>query len=144
MARRGPTLPAPGWPCGAAAPESTSRVRRRPSPPGHVIGVEKGIILGDPDMAHVSTSYVERQNLTMRMSMRRFTRLTNGFSKKFENHCHAVALHMFYYNFIRVHQTIKTTPAKAAGVTDRAWTMLDVVGLIESAECEGARTATAT
>jgi IS1 family transposase len=125
---------------GASGSEKSPETRYSP---GHVIGVEKGIISGDPDMAHVSTSYVERQNLTMRMSMRRFTRLTNGFSKKFENHCHAVALHMFYYNFIRVHQTIKMTPAKAAGVTDRAWTMLDIVGLVESAECEAAESTNA-
>jgi len=92
-----------------------------------------------PDEKHINTSYVERQNLTMRMSMRRFTRLTNGFSKKFENHCHSISLHMFYYNFVRVHQTIRRTPAMAAGVTDRQWTMLDVVGLIESAECEAAQ-----
>jgi len=72
------------------------------------------------------------------MGMRRFTRLTNGFSKKFENHCHAVSLHMFYYNFVRVHQTIGTTPAMAAKVTDRRWSMLDIVDLIESAECEAA------
>src|SRR5436305_823338 len=110
--------------------------------PGHVIGVERTTISGDPDKEFINTSYVERQNLTMRMSMRRFTRLTNGFSKKFENHCHAVALHMFYYNFIRVHQTIKTTPAVAAGVTDRVWTMRYVVELIESRECEAAEAAT--
>src|SRR6266498_4947941 len=111
--------------------------------PAVCMGARKAIISGNPDYYHVSTSYVERQNLTMRMSMRRFTRLTNGFSKKFENHCHAVALHMFYYNFIRVHQTIKTTPAKAAGVTDREWSMLDVVGLIESRECEAAKSSEA-
>src|SRR5438874_899127 len=89
-----------------------------------------------PDHSHVSTSFAERQNLTHRMSMRRFTRLTNGFSKKFENHCHAVSLHMFWYNFIRIHQTIRCTPAMAANVTDRLWSMADVVDLIESRECE--------
>jgi hypothetical protein len=72
------------------------------------------------------------------MSMRRFTWLTNAFSKKFENHCHAVSLHMFWYNFIRIHQTIRCTPAMEAGVTDRLWSMMDVVGLIESRECEAA------
>ena len=77
------------------------------------------------------------------MSMRRFTRLTNGFSKKFENHCHAISLHMFYYNFIRVHQTIGTTPAIEAKVADRQFTMLDIVDLIESRECEAANNETA-
>lgn len=70
--------------------------------------------------------------------MRRFTRLTNGFSKKFENHCHAVSLHMFWYNFIRIHQTVRMTPAMAAGVTDHLWTMANVIELIESRECEAA------
>lgn len=111
--------------------------------PGRIKGVEKSVILGDPDEQHINTSYVERQNLTMRMGMRRFTRLTNAFSKKFENHCHAVSLHMFHYNFIRVHQTIRTTPAVAAGVTDRVWSLLDLVELIESRECEAAEAVTA-
>jgi len=125
---------------GASGNDKSSETRYSP---GHVIGVERSTILGNPEEKYINTSYVERQNLTMRMSMRRFTRLTNGFSKKFENHCHAVALHMFYYNFVRVHQTIRTTPAMAAGVTDRQWTMLDMVGLIESAECEAAMAAVA-
>jgi IS1 family transposase len=102
--------------------------------PGRIKGAELAIISGDPDQKHISTSYVERANLTMRMSMRRFTRLTNGFSKKFENHCHAVSLHMFWYNFIRIHQTIRTTPAMAAGVTDHLWSMADFVALIEARE----------
>lgn len=110
--------------------------------PGRIKGVEEAIISGNPDLRHVSTSYVERQNLTIRMSMRRFTRLTNGFSKKFENHCHAVSLHMFWYNFIRVHQTTGKTPAVAAKVADRAYSMRDVVDLIDSRECEAAQTAT--
>lgn len=103
--------------------------------PGRIKGVETTYISGVPAEMHISTSY-----LTHRMGMRRFTRLTNAFSKKFENHCHAVALHMMYYNFVRVHMTIKTTPAMAAGVTDRQWSMLDIVDLIESAECEAALT----
>lgn len=111
--------------------------------PGRIKGVEEAIISGDPDMRHISTSYVERANLTHRMGMRRFTRLTNGFSKKFENHCHAVSLHMMHYNFIRVHQTTRTTPAVAAGVTDRVWSMRDVVELIEARECEAAEAVTA-
>jgi IS1 family transposase len=87
--------------------------------PGRITGLEIAEISGAPDKAHINTSYVERANLTHRMGMRRFTRLTNGFSKKFENHCHAVSLHMMYYNFVRIHQTIRCTPAMAAGVTDR-------------------------
>lgn len=106
--------------------------------PGRITGVETTEISGAPDERFINTSYVERANLTHRMGMRRFTRLTNGFSKKFENHCHAVSLHMFYYNFGRVHQTIKSTPAMAAKITDRVWSMLDIVDLIESAECEAA------
>ncbi|HEV8433340.1 MAG TPA: IS1 family transposase [Thermoanaerobaculia bacterium] len=102
--------------------------------PGRITGTDVERIMGEPDEAHISTSYVERQNLTMRMSMRRFTRLTNGFSKKFENHCHAISLHMFWYNFIRVHQTLHETPAMASGVTDHLWSMADLVGLIESRE----------
>ena len=91
---------------------------------------------GEPDPAHISTSFVERQNLTMRMSMRRFTRLTNGYSKKIENHEHAVALHYFYYNFIRKHHTLKTTPAVAAGIADRALTVLDLVKMVEAEEAK--------
>lgn len=96
--------------------------------------IRKETIQGSPDKAHVSTSYVERQNLTMRMSMRRFTRLTNAFSKKVENHAHAVSLHFFHYNFIRIHRTLKVTPAMETGVTDRLWTLGDLIDLIEEAE----------
>ena len=91
-------------------------------------------ITGKPDAKHVSTSYVERQNLTMRMCMRRFTRLTNGFSKKLENHIAAVSLHFMYYNFVRIHQTLRVTPAMAAGVTDRLWDMSEVVALLDERE----------
>jgi IS1 family transposase len=91
-------------------------------------------ITGNPDPDHINTSYSERQNLTMRMSMRRFTRLTNGFSKRLKNHKYAIALHYFHYNFIRVHQTLKTTPAVAAGIADKVWTMLDFVELLEREE----------
>jgi IS1 family transposase len=112
--------------------------------PGRIKGMEVERITGDPDQDHISTSYVERANLTMRMGMRRFTRLTNAFSKKYANHCHAISLHMFYYNFVRIHQTIRCTPAMAAGVTDRLWSMMDIVGLIESRECEVALAANAT
>jgi hypothetical protein len=89
-------------------------------------------IEGNPDMNAVSTSYVERQNLNMRMGMRRFTRLTNAFSKKLENHCHALALYFMFYNFVRIHKTLKVTPAMAAGVSDRLWSMEDIVMLIDA------------
>ena len=82
---------------------------------------------GSPDFAHISTSFVERQNLTMRMSMRRFTRLTNAFSKKVENLRAAVALHFAHYNFVRVHRTLRVTPAMAASVSDRLWSLEDLV-----------------
>jgi hypothetical protein len=87
-------------------------------------------VKGAPDTAHISTSYVERQNLTMRMGMRRFTRLTNGFSKKVENLGYAVALHFMHYNFCRIHQTLRVTPAVAAGLTDRVWDIADLVALM--------------
>lgn len=109
----------------------------RYSPP-ECIGAAKRRIRGRPDIDHVSTSYVERQNLTMRMHMRRFTRLTNGFSKKVENHAYAVALHMMYYNFVLIHGKLHMTPAMAAGVTDRLWEIGDIVALVEAAEEETA------
>ena len=87
---------------------------------------------GNPVRKHVSTSYVERQNLTMRMSMRRFTRLTNGFSKKLDNHVHALALYFAFYNFVRIHKTLKMSPAMAAGVTDRLWSLEDIANRIEA------------
>jgi IS1 family transposase len=102
--------------------------------PAECIGARKQRIEGNPDPKHVSTSFFERSNLTMRMHMRRFTRLTNAFSKKVENHTHAVALHMMYYNFVRIHQTLKVTPAMAAGITKRLWEMTDVVDVLEAFE----------
>jgi len=87
-------------------------------------------ITGRPDPKKISTSYAERQNLTMRMCMRRFTRLTNGFSKKIENHAHAVALHFMYYNFCRIHKSLRVTPAMEAGITDKVWNIEDIVGLL--------------
>jgi len=101
--------------------------------PAVCTGAEKRLVCGNPDRKHVSTSYVERQNLTMRMSMRRFTRLTNGFSKKVENHAAAVSLHFFHYNFCRVHMSLGkgVTPAMAAGVTDHRWSVEDLIGLLE-------------
>ena len=102
--------------------------------PAECTGTRKRTVEGRPDADHVSTSYVERQNLTMRMHMRRFTRLTNAFSKKVENHAHAVALHMMYYNFVRIHKTLRVTPAMAAGVADRLWEIADIAKLVEDAE----------
>src|SRR5438045_7705817 len=88
----------------------------------------------DPDPKHISTSYTERANLTMRMSMRRFIRLTNAFSKKLENHAHMVALYALWYNFVRIHKTLRTSPAMAAGIETRLWSMEDMVRLIEERE----------
>ena len=103
--------------------------------PAECIGCQKQAITGDPDPAHVSTSYVERQNLTMRMSIRRFTRLTNAFSKKVENHTAHVAVHFFHYNFCRPHTTLKgKTPAQAAGVEVRRWSIEDVIRLLPDAK----------
>lgn len=99
--------------------------------PAECTGCETEIIDANRDPAHISTSYIERANLTIRMGMRRFTRLTNGFSKKIENHMAAVALHMLHYNFVRIHQTLKVTPAMAAGVSDRLWKISDFVGLLD-------------
>jgi len=110
---------------------SSSDTQARYSP-GTCIGCEAHKVSGNPDPKHISTSYVERQNLTMRMSMRRFTRLTNAFSKKLENHMAAVALHFMYYNFARIHQTLRMTPAMAAGVTGKLWDVEDIVALLGS------------
>ena len=99
--------------------------------PAQCIGMKMDIVNGSPDLALASTSYVERQNLTMRMSMRRFTRLTNGFSKKVENHAHAVSLHFAYYNFCKIHSTLRTTPAMAAGITNKLWEIEDLLELLD-------------
>jgi IS1 family transposase len=100
--------------------------------PATCIGCDMKVVSGDPDPKHVSTSYVERQNLTMRMHMRRFTRLTNGHSKKIENHCHAVALHYMYYNFCKIHQTLRVTPAMEAGLSNHVWSIEELVKLMDS------------
>lgn len=99
--------------------------------PAVCMGAKKAVITGQPDFKHVSTSMVERQNLTMRMSMRRFTRLTNGFSKKVENHEHSIALHFMHYNFCRIHKTLRVTPAMEAGVSDHVWTIEEMVAMID-------------
>jgi hypothetical protein len=99
--------------------------------PGDQVETRKEVIVGQPDWGHISTSYVERQNLTMRMRMRRFTRLTNAFSKKIENHEHAISLYTMHYNFVRRHQSLRMTPAMKAGVERRMWSLEDIVGLID-------------
>ena len=103
----------------------------RYSPP-ECIGTRQRVVSGLPKGEHISTSYVERQNLTMRMSMRRFTRLTNGFSKKLDNHIHALALYFAFYNFCRIHKSLRVSPAMAAGITDRLWSLDDIVEKIDS------------
>lgn len=102
--------------------------------PADCIGCEKKAIVGYPDPEHVSTSYIERANLSLRMGMRRFTRLTNGFSKKIENHAASIALFMMYYNFARVHKTLRCSPAMAAGVDARLWEIKDIVEMIDAYE----------
>ncbi len=94
-----------------------------------LIESKKELVAGNPEIKHVSTSYAERQNLTMRMSMRRFTRLTNAFSKKVENLAHAESLHFMYYNFARIHRTLRVTPAMEAGVSDHVWSLEEIAGL---------------
>src|SRR5438309_8211292 len=115
-------------------PETSGQGHERKYSPSECVGARKDTITGNPDPKHVSTSYTERANLTMRMSMRRFTRLTNGFSKKLQNHAHMVALYALWYNFVRIHKTLRTSPAMAAGIEKRLWSMEDVVRLIERRE----------
>ena len=98
--------------------------------PAKYEGAKKQVMCGNPDKNHISTSYIERQNLTMRMSMRRFTRLTNGFSKKLENHMHAISLHYMFYNFGRIHKSLSVSPAMEAGVTDHLWTLEEIASLV--------------
>jgi hypothetical protein len=102
--------------------------------PAKCIGAERRRITGNPDTRYISTSFAERQNLTMRMHMRRFTRLTKAFSKKLENHAHSVALHQMYHNFVRIHQTLRMTPAMTAGVTTKLWEVSDIVAVVEAWE----------
>ncbi|MGC2109004.1 MAG: IS1 family transposase [Candidatus Korobacteraceae bacterium] len=110
---------------GASSDEETRRYS-----PARCIGCDMKVVSGDPDPKHVSTSFVERQNLTLRMSNRRFTRLTNAFSKKVDNHRHSVALHYMYYNFCRVHQTLRVTPAMQAGLSDHVWEVEELCALL--------------
>lgn len=119
---------------------SPSEDEQRRYSPARCIGCDLKVVSGDPDPAHVSTSFVERQNLTMRMSMRRFTRLTNGFSKKVDNHRHMVALHYLYYNFCRVHQTLRVTPAMEAKLTDHVWTLEEMIALLPKPTVKTAHT----
>ena len=91
--------------------------------PAKCIGTDMKVVSGNPDPRHISTSFVERQNLTMRMSMRRFTRLTNGFSKKVENHAHMIAIHFMHYNFAGVYKTLRVTPAMESGLSDHVWSL---------------------
>jgi IS1 family transposase len=109
---------------------------RRYSGGGECIGIRTAVLSGDPDPAHISTSFVERQNLTMRMSMRRFTRLTNGFSKKIENHEAAIALHFMHYNFCRVHRTLRVTPAMEAGLAVHVWSIEELVAIMPEPEAK--------
>jgi hypothetical protein len=102
--------------------------------PAVCIACEKRGVSGDPDPAHISTSYIERQNLTMRMHMRRFTRLTNGHSKKLEMHIAAISLHFMFYNFVKIHETLRVTPAMAAGLTSRVWEVSDLFSLLSQTD----------
>jgi IS1 family transposase len=113
-------------------PETSGQGHERKYSPSECVGARKDTITGNPDPRHVSTSYTERANLTMRMSMRRFTRLTNAFSKKLQNHEYMVALYALWYNFVRIHKTLRVTPAMAAGIANKLWSMEDVVALIDA------------
>lgn len=116
---------------------SDPAAEKRYTPPV-VVETKVQVVSGDPAIEHISTSYIERQNLQMRMSMRRFTRLTNGHSKKVENHMHALALHYVHYNFARSQRALSGTPAMAAGLADRVWSVEDIIGLLDAAEKKAA------
>jgi hypothetical protein len=112
--------------------ESPAEGNEKRYSPGVCCGVRKDDIRGDPDPKHISTSYAERMNLQIRMGMRRFTRLTNAHSKKIENHKHALALYFMFYNFARIHSTLRVTPAMEAGVANHVWGIEEIVGLLDS------------
>jgi hypothetical protein len=112
---------------GAPSDEETRRYS-----PARCIGCDLKVVRGNPDPKHVSTSYVEQHNLTMRMSMRRFTRLTNAFSKKIQNHAAMVAIHAVHYNFVRIHKTLRMTPAMACGLSDRVWRLEEIVMMVDT------------
>lgn len=114
--------------------QPTGKSTERKYSPAECCGSIKGTVTGNPDESHVSTSFVERQNLTMRMSMRRFTRLTNGFSKKLENHECMLAIYFMHYNFVRIHSSLRVTPAMEAKVSDKLWSLEDMVSVIDSYE----------
>jgi hypothetical protein len=115
-------------PCWSSFTGYQARVQNRATALQHASG---GVLAGKPDPDHISTSFVERQNLSMRMGMRRFTRLTNAFSKKLENHGHMVALYFMHYNFCRVHKTLRVTPAMEAGLADHVWEIEELIELLE-------------
>jgi IS1 family transposase len=115
----------------AVEPEASRRYS-----PTECIGCKRNVVMGDPDPDHVSTSYAERSNLSIRMGLRRFTRLTNAFSKKVKNHVHGLSIYFMHYNFVRIHQTLRVTPAMAAGVTNRLWELNDMVRVLEAWEAE--------
>ena len=125
-----------------AGPATTDDAAGRRYSPAECVGIRKDTITGNPDPKHVSTSYVERSNLSIRMHMRRFTRLTNAHSKKLENHTWAVALHVMFYNFVRVHSTLRVSPAMAAGIADRLWDMTDIIAIMDMREEPPKRPAT--
>ncbi|MCU1339699.1 MAG: transposase [Bryobacterales bacterium] len=116
---------------GGTLDESGPSVRYSPA---KCLGCERKAMIGRPDPEHISTSFVERQNLSVRMNIRRYTRLTNAFSRKIENHSAAVALYYFSYHFVKIHRTLRCTPAMAAGVTNRLWEVSDLVALLEADE----------
>jgi IS1 family transposase len=116
---------------GDSATDEQKKSSQRRYSPAECIGTEKKVIAGKPDPAHISTSFAERQNLTMRMGMRRFSRLTNAFSKKIENHIHAISLYFMHYNFARIHQTLRVTPAMEAGISDHVWGLEEIAALAD-------------
>ena len=116
--------------CWSSCSARTKLNSHRYSPP-KCNGTKRRTVLGNPESEHISTSYVERQNLTMRMGLRRLTRLTNAFSKKVQNHAHAIAIHFMYYNFARIHKSLRVTPAMEASVSNHVWSLEEIIGLLD-------------